>query len=452
MNVRWLPAAVAFFASLAWRACILVLWPTAYAFDGYQRWAGRDHLLVQDWLPATQSIIWLVATLGGGIREGRVAMSVVGALAAALGTLLVQRLAEPAGPRAERVAGWSFVVAALFGPWGSWGTVFYQESTFLAVLFGALYLAASGRLVLADLAMGLLGLVRYEGWPCVLLYILWRRELRASVATWGMLVWIAIRAAGIEGYHASPVNFADWEGMFDRFLWTTYEHDLSMLLYRVANSGGMTWVILGAIGLVAFRKSGLVLLLGALSLSQAAATLAWLAGLEVSTSRMLVIPTALVATLGALGTAWVEEKVRWKWVAPVGLMVMLSISLVDSGRRANVEGLRVRQERAAVATMDECPGCTWWVVPRKRLGTRGRHDGCEVIQGITDMRHGREFFCAPWVADGDSSALYATCSGTVRWDTAKREYVVERHLAGSANGPPVVIEDVGEPREAPTEE
>lgn len=452
MNVRWLPAVVAFFASLAWRACILVMWPTAYAFDGYQRWAGRDHILVQDWLPATQSIIWAVAAVGGGIREGRIVMSLVGALAAALGTLLVQRLAEPAGPRAERVAGWSFAVAALFGPWGSWGTVFYQESTFLAVLFGALYLAASGRLMLADVAMGLLGLVRYEGWPCVLLYIAWRRDFRAGIATWGILVWLAIRALGIEGYHASPVNFADWEGLSDRFSWAKYEHDLSMLMYRVANSGGMTWVILGALGLWTFRSSGLVLLLGALAASQAAATLAWLAGLEVSTSRMLVIPTALVGTLGALGVAWAEEKVRWKWVAPVGLMIVLAISLVDSGRRAGVEGFRVRQERLAVEQMEECPGCTWWVLPRKRLGTRERHDGCEVIQGITDMRHGREFYCAPWVDDGQTSALYATCSGTVRWDGPKREYVVERHLAGSASGPPSVIEDVGEPREVPAEE
>lgn len=445
MNARWFPPVVAFFASLSWRGCILVLWPTAYAFDGYQRWAGRDHILVQDWLPATQSVIWLVASLGGGIREGRIAMSLVGAVAAALGTLLVQQLAAPAGERAARVAGWAFVVGALFGPWGSWGTVFYQESTFIGVLFGALYLASSGRLVAADLVIGLLGLVRYEGWPCVLLYMGWRREWRSTVATWGIAVWIGIRLAGIEGYHASPVNFADWEGLSDRFSWKTYRHDLEMLIYRLANSGGMTWVILGTIGLLAFRRSSMVVLLGLLFASQAAATFAWLAGLEVSTSRMLVIPTALAATLGALGVAWAEAKVRWKWIAPVSLMVVLAISLVDSGRRANVEGMRVRQERAAVATMEECPGCTWWVVPRKRLGTRERHDGCEVIQGITDMQHGREFFCAPWVGDDDTSSLYATCSGTVRWDGGKREYVVERHLAGTASAPPIATEETSPP-------
>lgn len=441
MSARWLPPLAAFFASLAWRACIVIFWPTAYAFDGYQRWAGRDHLLVQDWLPATQTVIWAVAQLGGGIAEGRAAMAVVGALAAALGTMLVQRLAVPLGPHGVMVAGWSFVVAALFGPWGSWGTVFYQESTFLAVLFGGLLLASRGNLLAADLVMGLLGLVRYEGWPCIVLYLAWRRDGKAALSVWGILIWLLIRGMGIEGYHASPVNFADWEGLAERFTLSAYQHDTQMLLYRVANSGSLTWIVLGVIGLVAFRANGLALLVGLLFVSQAGATLAWLAGLEVSTSRMLVIPTAIASILGALGTAWAEERVRWKAVAPVGLMVMLAISLVDGGRRARVETMRVRQERAAVATMADCPGCTWWVVPRKRLGTRERHDGCEVIQGITDLRHGREFYCAPWVNPDEASALFAACSGTVRWDGGSRAYVVERHLAGQVGAPPVPVED-----------
>ena len=39
--------------------------PDAYQFDAYQRWAGRDHLYIQVWLPATQTLVWLVGKLGG---------------------------------------------------------------------------------------------------------------------------------------------------------------------------------------------------------------------------------------------------------------------------------------------------------------------------------------------------------------------------------------------------
>ena len=124
----WLPAAVAM----------------AVAFDGYQRWAGRDHILVQDWLPVTQALIWLTAQLGGDIYVGRLVMAFVAASAAGAGTWLAQSLAaERVGPREATTAGWAFVIAALFGPWSSWGTVFYQESTFLLVLFGGLALAAA---------------------------------------------------------------------------------------------------------------------------------------------------------------------------------------------------------------------------------------------------------------------------------------------------------------------
>ena len=37
--------------------------------DAYQRWGGRAHLLVQDWLPATQTMVWGMASLGGGIMD-----------------------------------------------------------------------------------------------------------------------------------------------------------------------------------------------------------------------------------------------------------------------------------------------------------------------------------------------------------------------------------------------
>ena len=430
MNPR-VPPVLAFFVALAWRLCILYFWPTAYSFDGYQRWAGRDHLLVQDWLPATQAIVFAVNALGGTLIVGRVVMAVVAALAAAVGTILAMQIARRAvGQPAALAAGWAFVVGGVYGPWGSWGTVFYQESTFLLVLFSGMSLALAGRERWADLVIGLLGLVRYEGWPCVLLYIAWRRDKLSVFSLWGIAVWLVIRGLGVEGYRASPVNFADWEGLGERFTLSAYRHDVGMLLYRVANSGALFWMLLGGVGLWAARAVRGPGLLALVFLSQVAATFAWLAGLEVSTSRMLVIPTGVAIVLGCVGAGFLHGKLP-RFVVPLVMAITLAVHVNDGGRRAKVESLRVRQERAAVALMDDCPGCTWWVLPRRKLGTRERHDGCEVIQGITDRLHGREFFCAPWVEPEDASRLYAACSGTIRWDGSVKEYVMERHLPGA---------------------
>lgn len=435
MSTR-VPLLVTFVVAMAWRLFILYQWPTAYSFDGYQRWAGRDHVLVQDWLPATQSIIWAVAQLGGGIHAGRIVMSMVAALAAVMGGVLAQHFARQRwGEHGAAVAGWAMAVAGVFGPWGSWGTVFYQESTFLLVLFSGLALALKGHLRAADLVVGLLGLVRYEGWPCILLYIAWRRQIGAGVALWGIATWLAIRGLGIEGYHASPVNFADWEGLGERFDWKAYRHDLGNLLYRVAMSGSLFWTVLAGLGLWLTRGLRGPGLLALVYLSQVAATLAWLAGLEVSTSRMLVIPTGLALVLGTTAVAYLESKVP-RVLVPVALAITLAVHVSDGGRRAKVEGGRVVKERGAVALMEDCPGCTWWVLPRRKMGTRERHDGCEVIQGITDMRHGDEFYCAPWVEPENAMSLYSSCSGTIRWDGGKREYVMERHLPGGTTAPP----------------
>ena len=55
---------VVFVVAFALRLIAIILWPDAFQFDAYQRWAGRDHLFVQVWLPATQSIVWLAAKCG----------------------------------------------------------------------------------------------------------------------------------------------------------------------------------------------------------------------------------------------------------------------------------------------------------------------------------------------------------------------------------------------------
>ena len=50
-----------FVVHLAVRLALIATYPDNYSMDAYQRWGGRHHLLVQDWLPATQSILWLTA-------------------------------------------------------------------------------------------------------------------------------------------------------------------------------------------------------------------------------------------------------------------------------------------------------------------------------------------------------------------------------------------------------
>ena len=56
----------------------------------------------------------------------------------------------------------------------------------------------------SDIVLGGLALVRYEGWPIAILYILWRRDLRATLAAWGMLSWLVIKAIGVDGYVLHP--------------------------------------------------------------------------------------------------------------------------------------------------------------------------------------------------------------------------------------------------------
>jgi hypothetical protein len=428
----WLPPVLSAVFAFAWRIVLIQLAPTAYSFDGFQRWGGRDHVLVQDWLPATQAFIWLTAQAGGGIYAGRVVMAGVAALAAGAGCWLAQSLAaERVGPREATWAGWAFLVAASFGPWCSWGTVFYQESTFLLVLFAGLALALGRRPLLADLVIGLLGLVRYEGWPIVLMYLVWRRRPAALLALWGMAVWVAIRASGVEGYHASPVNFADWEGLAERFTIGRWFDDVAMLGYRLINSGGAVWVVGGAIVAWLERRSPLIRLVTAIVASQFAITLAWLAGLEVSTSRMVIIPVAVSAVLGASLAPIIARDRRAIYLLPIGLAALMGVGLEDAQRRMRVETYRIRHEKQALRLMDDCPGCVWWVLPRRGLGTRARHDGCEVIQGISDLIEGEDFFCASWVHPDEAMASYAQCGGTIRWDSDEKAYVAEQHLPGS---------------------
>jgi hypothetical protein len=405
------PVAAAFLVALALRVGLLVRWPANIGLDGFQRWAGRDWLLVQEWLPATQGVVWAVAKIGGGPLEARVAMAVVAAAATAAGAALVEAVAG-------RTAAWAFVAIGAYAPFLVWTTALYQEGTFLLVAFAGLALAATGRPRLGDVVIGAVGLVRYEGWPLVALYVLWRRDPRALVAGWGAVAWLAGRAAfGWEGHRSSPIDyFADWDGIADRFSWEAWGASMAWLGERAWRTGALLVLALGAAGAWIGRRRAEVVLVVATALVQIAFVAVWMVGLERATYRMLVLPVVLAGVPAAIAAAAAWERARATW-ARAGLVAALlggvaySVKEADDVTRGEMRW--TRPERDALAAMAACPDCRWYVVPRTGIGPRDRHDGCELLQGVSTLRHGEDYWCAAWPEGAGGEAL---SDGVVAWD------------------------------------
>ena len=445
-----LAAGCTFAVALAWRVGLVLAYPGNYAFDGLQRWSGREHVLVQSWLPALQALLVACDRLGLSLWQSRVVLSAVGALSLALASAVAARLG---GPRAA----WAFVPFALYGPHVAWTVVPYQEGVFLCLLGGAMLLASHQRWLLADLLIGLTGLVRYEGWPFVVVWCLWRRDPRALLALWGMVAWLGAKYSfHLVGYRASPIDIRDWEGMFTRFSPSIFLRDTGYNVERLWDSGAVFWILGTVVGasLVAPRWRRL---LGVWLAIQVAITCAWMIALERSMSRMLVVPIWLFAPIGAVGFArlwavtggaaveggWARERVE-RLAARAGRKGMLGLAALlvammvyDGWWRVQREVGGMHRERAAVALMRRCPECTWWIEPRKQFGPRLRHDGCEVIQGISEFRHGTHFYCAEWVEGGEAESVRARCTSRVLWQEDRETYMVWKkwdHAADADNG------------------
>lgn len=404
------PVLAAFGVALAARLVLIQQYPVNLGLDGFQRWAGRDYWLVQGWLPATQMVVWAVAELGGSFLAARVAMAVVASLAIGAGAMVAEAVAG-------RVGAWLFLGAATFGPFLLWGTALYQEGTFLLFLFGGLALALRGHPRLGDLVIGAVGLVRYEGWPLVALYALWRRDPRALTAGWGIALWMFGRGVlGWTGHHASPVNyFSDWDGIVERFSLATWAGEVGWLAERAFGVGAFTIGGLGAAGAWIGRRRPEVLLVAIMALAQVALVLVWIAGLEQATYRMLVIPALLAAVPASVAVTWIHAKLPREWMRAglvTGLVVLMGVGLVDASRVVRGEVRWTRPERAALDEMAGCPECRWYVVPRTEIGPRDRHDGCELLQGVSALRHGEDFFCDAWPA---GEGREADVEGLVEW-------------------------------------
>lgn len=409
------PAWAAFVVALLARFWLIHLFPWNYSFDAYQRWGGREWLLVQGWLPATQSVVWAVDRLGGGLTVLYVALSVVAALAHAAGT----RVAEWFG---GRTAGWAFVALGVVGPFLAWSRVPYQEATFLLFLLGGLAQAASGRWTLADVLVGAVGLVRYEGWAFVLLYMAWRGSPRALLAGWGVAAWLVVYGVlGLRGHASSPVDFDDWEGLSERVTVGDWLNDVGGFGDQAWNAGTVPLAVAGVWGAVVLwkRRRRDVLFLLALLAAQIGITLVWIAGLEIATYRMQVVPAFLLGLLGAAAAADLWDHVRdarARRLVEALLLLWVPAQIDEGAREVRMSVNLVSEERAAVRAIQEHPDVVWWVEPRAGLGTRNRHDGCEALQGLMDdFRHGEDFFCGPWLTLEESLAARPKTNGLVRW-------------------------------------
>ena len=415
---EWRYALVAFAVALIARLGLIATHPTMYSMDAYQRWGGRAHILVQDWLPATQFIVWLTDSLNGGQIASRVAVSVIAAVALAAGGLCARRMGGP-------VAGWAFLPVMVFGPSLTWTSVPYQEGTFLFFLFGGLALALNAKTagegatkrdwMWADIVLGGLALVRYEGWPIAILYILWRRDPRATLAAWGMLAWLVVKAIGMDGYAASPIHYADWEGLDTRFDGAVLSASLAKLGRLSVTTGGI-WLygLLLPAAFILLRSrivgAGFFLLVFG---GQLLITVAWMTGLETAIIRMHLLPGTLAGLLvaAAIGLVWPNLK---SWMRPLALIAAIAMMVGFSRQgfqnaRVSIKG--VKHEVRLLDKIERCGDCRFVVRPRTKIGTRDRHDGCEILQGISSLRHGEEFWCRRW---GDRPSAFVP-THTARW-------------------------------------
>lgn len=450
VNLRSTGAAVAaaFAIGFAWRVGLIEALPGNYSFDGLQRWAGREHVLVQDWLPALQLVVRACAWWGFHLSATRMTVGLLGAVAGALVVAFTGRLGgwRPA---------WAAVPFCVYGPFVCWTIVPYQEGIFLCALFGSLLAAANQRMRLADVLMGFVGLVRYEGWPFIVIWMMWRRDVGSLTCLWGVALWLGGKF-GLHwvGARPSPIDIRDWEGMFGRFDLMKFVLNVVHHGKNILRSGGIVAIALAMVGVRRFHDRWRGLLLTWLAV-QLLITAAWMIALEQAISRMLVVPAALIFPFAAVGAVALWDVAagvhtgddlprrahrfasrvgrRGVLAVPCGLFIVMA---ADGLWRVDRETEGTHWEKSAVGLMLRCPDCRWWVEPRQGFGPRLREDGCEAIQGVSSLRHGAHFYCAPWLSPEEADQVRPTTSSAVVWDEGRRTYRVFRKWDWAKGEPP----------------
>ena len=414
---KWMIPALTVFVALVVRLWFIHRWPDAYQFDAYQRWAGREHLYIQVWLPATQVAVWLTAKVGGTMMTVRYVFAAWSAITLGMGSILCAQLAGRRGA-------WFFLPMAVFGPFIVWSTVPYQETTLLFFLFSALVIGRKYPKA-GDVVMGALAFVRYEGWPLIIVHCLLRRTWTSLLALWGMATWGAIKWLDLmTPYASSPDSFADWNDIGD----SLNAADIVRLFRRLwvmIESAGTAWIVVSAVAFLIVRRRSLQrehwMLLIAFA-GQCAATIGWLLSLGVAFSRMTVLPSLFMGVLMACAYAYAWDKTsRNLRVASIVSLVLLSAwtlrdAKIDQRHLSKV----TRWDRRLVRTINKCPEDTWAIVPRQHGGPRKRHDACEVVQGLTSLIAGRDFDCTTWSWGGPEATLKAS------WNKEKKKYNIVR--------------------------
>jgi hypothetical protein len=424
----WIAPIVVMIVALCARLLFIHWWPDAYQFDAYQRWAGREHLYIQVWLPATQSVVWITGKLGGTMLATRYVFAIWSVVTLGLATILCRQLGGPRAP-------WMFLPMAVFGPFLIWSTVPYQETTLLFFLFSALVVGRKFP-VLGDILMGGLALVRYEGWPLIIVHCILRRTWKSLVAIWGMILWLGVKYFELLTPHAaSPDSFADWQDIGDNLNVSDILR-LSEKLWIMVDSAGTAWIVLSAFAFVYMRRKSLQrehwMLLIAFA-GQCAATFGWLLSLGVAFSRMMVLPSLFMAILMACAYATLWERSQWKMktAAIVSLLALSAWTVRDAKIDQRLLNKATKRDRNLVRLIEKCSGDTWAIVPRKHSGPRKRHDGCEVVQGLTNMIAGRDFDCIPWGWGGPQEATMKA-----RWSNENKEYTIFRVSGTPVSGCP----------------
>ncbi len=396
-------------------------WPDSFQYDAYQRWAAREHLFVQVWLPAAQIWVWLVGLLDGTPLQLRYLFAALSSLSLTLGARLAQQISN------ERAALF-FLPMICFGPYIVWGSAPYQESTLLLLLFSALLLFRSHPRA-SDLLMGGLALVRYEGWPLLMVHLYLRRSWWALLSLWGVVLYFALKITGLaEPYAASPDSFDDWKGLST----LTLEKVPKLLrsFWNVGYNAGAFWIF--GFSLLAFIDRKLLkeeTMLTFTFLGQIAAVAGWLFSLGIAFSRMFIILTlpAAILAAAALSRSW-PKLGKMKFALVGGLLILSAWSFRDAYTDHKYYRKSIRWEIELVKEIKSCPEETWAIHPRPHPGPRERHDGCEVIQGLSNLKVKDDFECLTWDWGGPEATLKAV------WNKNMKQYQIQRIRGEQSEG------------------
>jgi hypothetical protein len=227
----------------------------------------------------------------------------------------------------------------------------------------------------------------------------------------------------VRGYDASPVDFADWRGIAERTSAGSWLDDVRTLLWRDAlGPANALLFVAAALGAsVAWReRAALRWPLACAFAVQVGAACGWLGGIGTALPRMLALPAAFMGPFAAMaaGRAWNAAPQRWMRAALAAAAILCAVSWWNDGTRNAQTSVRyVRPEIALARALVERAGRPVRVVPRRGLGTRKRHDGCEALQGVSDLRQGTDFACDGWPgADALATEI------TAEWDADTRTY------------------------------